>query len=366
MNKDRGLKAKLLRLASEKIWFTQLELVVTHPESTAATPINITDVDVFSLIPNEFVGYDSILMDCKSGSDSPISRALWLSGLMQLGGAARGLCVLGRDKIELDHRMIAAKNSITLIAHRELDKFLEMQGVGPADSNFHTGKIEAWETYHTFLASDQRLHRVLPYLTGGYWKTYGMSVNIRQALAGLMQIREEFDPAKSHHHCLLLDLASLIALSAIGIVNKVIAFLFVPENERQLDQVLKHIVWGGHENYRLLTAIKAKASKKNSATDELSLNEWPDFVQLIQALVQHPHAALRVPFVLRELGFASLANDQTFSQLQIVQKKYPHSLRLAIAVLDYVCKAAYLPREFFSRNKERLLGALSNSPAGGA
>src|SRR3954470_11212187 len=117
---DRAQKGEVLRYAVAKRWLPQLELDVSTYITIAKSPTNITDIDVYASVPDDFQGFRSVVVDCKTKKgESPISRAMWQKGLMERLGADRGVCILRIPKIEADHRYTAAELGVTLLTEAE-------------------------------------------------------------------------------------------------------------------------------------------------------------------------------------------------------------------------------------------------------
>src|SRR5258708_8885068 len=104
MIQDRALKAQIIRYSIGKRWFPQLEVNVVPRVASARVERYLTDIDVLASMPDEFEGFRTLLLDCTTKKDSPITRALWLRALMDQLGATPGLFVVGNDRINRAHR----------------------------------------------------------------------------------------------------------------------------------------------------------------------------------------------------------------------------------------------------------------------
>src|SRR5215475_6777392 len=105
MLKDRDQKQQVLNLSVANRWFPQLEVDVQPVRAVRERVPTVTDLDVLASIPDQFSGYRTVIFDCKTKArESPINRALWMSGLLERLNADQGICVLKKDAIELDHR----------------------------------------------------------------------------------------------------------------------------------------------------------------------------------------------------------------------------------------------------------------------
>ncbi|MFS6757968.1 hypothetical protein, partial [Staphylococcus aureus] len=97
MIKDRDQKGKALQFCLTHRWFPQLELEVAAGAALASKIAAVTDLDVYASIPDQFVGYRSVVFDCKTkAKESAVNRALWLMGVMERMDADQGFCILKR------------------------------------------------------------------------------------------------------------------------------------------------------------------------------------------------------------------------------------------------------------------------------
>ena len=69
-----------------------MEAEIYFSEGVSSQKKVVTDLDTVALIPSEFGEMSLLIGDCKTlKNQSPISRSFWLSGLMGLLKADRGL-----------------------------------------------------------------------------------------------------------------------------------------------------------------------------------------------------------------------------------------------------------------------------------
>src|SRR5207247_957598 len=98
MIQDRDQKHGALKLSVANRWFPQLEVVVQPTRSVQETAVSVTDLDVFSSMPDQFRGFRTVVFDCKTKArESPVNRALWLRGVIDRLDADHGICVLKKD-----------------------------------------------------------------------------------------------------------------------------------------------------------------------------------------------------------------------------------------------------------------------------
>lgn len=350
MIQDRGLKARVLKYAVAKRWFPQLELDVLPRMATSEARRPLTDIDVMASVPDEFDGYRTLVVDCKSGRrESPITRALWLRGVMDHFRATRGLCVLVKEQIEPDHRYNAAQMGVLLLAEDEFERYAVATGARSDGSVSHVGDIERWEQFFDIGARYKPLTESVHFSRSGYWMCGGESEACRKTIAEALRIRPEVDPAKREHVALILDLCALFMHSLSRLVAKLFASYLQPDNRDELSQALLTLLYGGRENYEHLNAMKKLVAASSSGVQNgksLTLPEWDRFLQLarhgLDSPIELPHAAL----ILRELAWSFLAEKPSLSFAAILSRENRQAAKMALLGAEYICYAGKLPPEF--------------------
>jgi len=122
--KDRDQKAKALKFIVANRWFPQIEIDLEHRESLTAKSPLITDIDVLAEIPDLFSGFQSIIFDCKTkAKESPVNRALWLSGLLKKINGKHGYCIMKKKNVYLDHRLFAEDVGVTILTQEDFQLY---------------------------------------------------------------------------------------------------------------------------------------------------------------------------------------------------------------------------------------------------
>jgi len=348
---DRALKAQILKYAIGKRWFPQLEVDVIPKAATAEARRHLTDVDVLVSMPDEFDGYRTLFVDCTTRKDSPITRALWLRGLMDQLGATRGLCVVGKDRIEPDHRYNAAQFGVMLLTEDDLTKYTIATADRVNSVRSHVADIELWERFFAIGTKYWALNQTIEFCTSGYWMTRNDSEACRKTIAEALRIRPELDPAKADHMALVFDLAALFMHSLAKIVAKIFASYLQPENRDDLSDALLTLLYGGRDNYEHLNSLKKLIGASQTGAQNgkpLKLPEWDRFLQLVRhgldSPTEFPYAAL----LLREIAWGYLAEkrDLTFATTLAGEKR--QAAKIALLGGEYISLAGKLPPEFVS------------------
>lgn len=349
MIQDRAQKASALQYVVAKHWFPQLELDVYPSISIGATRRALTDVDVYALIPDEFDGFRGVLFDCKTRkSESPISRAIWQRGLMDILRAQRGICILKREHVEQDHRYTAAQFGVLLLTEDDFVEYVR-SSAGPFEStDSNLADIELWDTFFSIPQRFPNLTPAIQFSRSGYWSSRTDSEACRRAIVHAIRLRPELDPSKSTHLAVIVDLAALF-MHAVGIiVTQVFAGYLKPERRDELAEALLMLLYGGKEAYDVRSQLRRLATGKDLDGSDgagLRLPEWDRFIQLVRHCLDAPVAVLQVPLILREVAWSFIGNKQSsFSRL--LASKSPQAAKLAIIGTEYLCRAAGLPPEF--------------------
>ncbi len=353
MINDRALKATALRYVVAKGYFPQLEVVVAPSVATGAgnrkkAPA-LTDIDVLGLIPDDFVAFRKILIDCKTlKAQSPISRAFWLRGLMDEMQAQRGLCVLRGERIEPDHRISAAKLEVILLTEEEFDVYIKATStIPPVGAPVPcSSDLSLWEKFFAIPDVFPNLERLIAFSTVGFWQLSSAADALRANITLLKGARGELDPARSEHMCVVLDACALMAISLSEIVHLIFASYLLPKTHAELSSALLMFLYGGKGNYETLNSLRKLLRPASESTGEgLAIPEWERFVQLVRETLESPYALGSVPLLLRECAWARLGSSPSSFAPDVVRQN-SHGAKFALLICEYVCEAAKLPPEF--------------------
>lgn len=347
--KDREQKAKALQLAVANRWFPQLEVNIEPTRSLDAKASLVTDLDVLAEMPDILTGYRSLVFDCKTkAKESPVNRALWLSGLLRKINGAHGFCILKKKKIALDHRLFADDLGITLLTEDDFQLYAEATSPEYRGCLGHLASIDVWEHYFDAVGNFEKLEPALSFLRSGYWMVDTAADSCRKTIAVLRKHHPEFDPAKAAHVALFFDFAALFARSLALIVSQVFKAHFHPDVQKDLSDALLVLMYGGREAYEHRNELYQRVQEKKSGnfTNILSLPEWEAFLKLFRQLLDAPVDVQYCPSILKEVGFSFFLgdSDKTFAKTLCCER--PQAARFTILVASYLAKATKLPPEF--------------------
>jgi hypothetical protein len=350
MLKDRDQKQKALRLSVANRWFPQLEVDVQPTRALRERAPTVTDLDVFSSMPDQFNGYRTIIFDCKTKArESPINRALWMGGVLERLRADQGICVLKKDAIELDHRLFATRLRVILLAEDEFDLYARATAQDYSAKLGNVAEIVAWEQFFEIPTRFARLGPAVDFIRSNYWMIDDAAEAARKTLSQLRAVHPELDPAKAEHIALFLDLCALFARSLAMAVCHVFKAYLHPANQADLSEAFLVMLYGGREAYEyrndLYKRLQAQPQDQAAGVD-LSLPEWDRFLQLTRQLLDAPAEAQKVPLILREIGFSFLCADSSRSFAKTLCLESAQAARFALLLVDYLSKAGKLPPEF--------------------
>ena len=358
MIQDRALKARVLRYAVAKRWLPQLELDVLPRAATSEALRPLTDIDVLASVPDEFEGYRTLVVDCKSGKrESPITRALWLRGVMDHVRATRGLCLLVKEKIEPDHRYNAAQLGVLLLAEDEFEKYALATGARVDTAAPHMAQIELWERFFDIATRYRALAESVQFSTSGFWMSSSESEACRRCIAEAVRIRPEVDPSKREHIALIFDLSALFMHSLSRLVAKLFASYLQPDNRDELSRLT--LLYGGRENYEHLNALKkliASASPNVQNGKSLTLPEWDRFLQLVRHGWTARLSCLTQPSCCVNWLGASWRNSPTLDSRLSCPLRNGRRQRWLCSGAEYISHAGKLPPEFVAIATKTLLG----------
>jgi hypothetical protein len=346
--KDTELKELLFRHYWAQRYFAQPEVEIYPPGGVAETARMITDIDVLALRPYPALTFERLLGDCRTlRSQSPVNRAIWLSGLMRFLGARAGIVLLKADAgIEPDHKAVAQRVGVQLFSQADFvvyDRAVVYPG-GSSDAGVTVQDLRDLRQTNT---KYEQLRPLLNYLYRDAWQEPNYRNLLRRLLGELRRSKGEFDPAKLEHVALLCDAASILAVGLAECAGRIFQQSLHPARKEELADLLRLHLWEGKAGYAFYEQLQQKLAEKAAGAEveltPLELPEWNDFVQLIRHLIEQPREAFHAPWLLRQLAidlFRSRPPLASATPADLVP------IKQAMLIASYVCKSAGVPKEF--------------------
>jgi len=359
INKDRGIKLRLIRYFLSRQWYPFMEVDIYSREGVSKSRKLITDIDVIALFPSITGKLEPILGDCKTlKNQSPIARALWMRGLMACISAKQGLIVLEKN-IEKDHKSVANDLDVNLLSLSDFENFASKTSNQYNELNSALSIGENWDNYFNIPSKFPKLNSAIEYSKRNFWNQPGPNTRLRHTLAVLKEFKSELNPDHELHIALLLDIVSLFAIALNEVVCSTFNQYLVPVSKDELSDELKVILWDGIENYNYWNDLRKRLfNQEEPSVSDLSLPEWNSFIQLVRNCLDEPMATSLAPLILKEVAFEFLTEDTKRSSLTFSKKlvnENPQAARFAILTLEYICKVAKLPPEFYEIGSTRLI-----------
>lgn len=366
--RDRRHKAAALRYAVSKRWFPQLELRVQPFKSSDDQSYEITDIDVFAAAPSDLDAFNIYLFDCKSGKhSSPISRALWLKGLLSHVEGDRGICIVSSDKnISIDHRNTADDIDVSIMTLDEFKSFANSTGGDSVNGNSNLSDIDKWDTYINYQDKYNQLSGLIEFSQSDFWKLETSGDQCRQVISQLRKFNGDLDPDKRSHNIIFGDLLSLFLYSSTQIGHTLFNAYQHPSNIEELKKVLLYELYNGRETYTLLNNIRDSVYGNSSDVSNLTLPMWDKFTQFIRGLMDSPLKALHSPLLARETAWSLLDDNRNYSfeTAQTIVDGNPQSAKYCLIASRYLTSACNLPPEFGELYKNVLMPLQSSNKKG--
>lgn len=348
--KDRDQKSKAIRYAVTRGWLPQLEVDVHFQKSVATKPSYLTDLDVLVSIPDDFSGFKSVVFDCKTRTkESPINRALWLRGVLDKINGQQGFCILKKPTIDSDHRMVATNFGIIMLAEDEFDIYANAMSHDYNTCTANVCNIDLWDKMFNLGGNYPNLQKSVAFRKSNYWMIDDSAEACRKVIASLQECKSELDPEKSEHLAIAADYSVIFARSLSILVTHLFKSYLQPKQQIELESALKVMLYGGSEAYehrnQLYKLVKEQRGDGDSVS-ELTLPEWPKFVQLVRQLLDSPLSVSKVPLILREAGFTLMAESANFNYARHLCEQDKQAGRFSVLILSYLFRAGRLPRDF--------------------
>lgn len=347
MIKDRILKFKLLKYFILNFWYPELEVNILSKERISNNRKLITDVDVLALYPEVTGDLKAYLGDCKTlKSQSPISRALWMKGLLEYIGATKGIIVLMKD-IEKEHQLSANHLNVQLYSDADFDTYSKRTVDYLLEINSALENENNWTEYFSIGTKFPRLAALQDYARTNFWNEQNSRTQLRTGIHQLKVSRGELNPANRLHLATTLNHISLVAIALNNVIIHVFNRYLVPASKEELDHDLKILIYGGIENYEFLNELRKKFANSSVDERELALPEWTAFLELVRTTLESPLAFNLVPLLLKEIAFSFLpSKPEIYNYSKMISKENKYISTFALRFVEYMCKACMLPPEF--------------------
>ncbi|AST91065.1 hypothetical protein BC6307_07125 [Sutcliffiella cohnii] len=332
-----------------------MEAEIYFAEGVSPQRKTVTDLDTVALIPSNFGELSFLIGDCKTlKNQSPITRSFWLSGLMGLLRAERGIVLLTKE-IERDHKQLSSNMNVSLMSEKDFEILAKKTTTNYKLVNSALCDGDTWDKYFELYKRFPHLENAVKYVKNDFWNISDDKLKLRKTLYTIRGIRRELNPDNPEHVALLIDLISLFSVTLNRVTLDIFNQYLLPETKENLSRELKIWLWGGMDQYLYWNKLYQIASNKGN-DNEIELPEWDLFVQLIRQFLEEPYSTSRIPLLLREIAFETMsAHSSDYTLSRQLATKYSQAAKFAVMIASYVCKAALLPKDFDSLISEKLM-----------
>lgn len=353
--KDRHQKLMLLKYFVANGWFPHMEAEIYCTEGISGSNAPITDIDVLSLMPNNYGKMKLVLGDCKTlKSQSPISRSFWMCGLMNWVGAEKGFIILNKEIKQEDHKLASSKINVSLLSEKDFEIYANSTNPNYKVVQSAILSLESWDEYLGIAKRFANLKPFIEFVKNGFWNITDYRVQLRHTLLKIREAKSELNPDHKLHLALFADLIALFSVALSHTVVEIFNQFLLPESKEKLSEDLKIVIWGGMENYNYYNSLYTYV--KNSNDSDLRLPEWDAFVQLVRQCLDQPFAVSHVPLLMREIAFEFINNsNQEWKFSKQLAKNNLQAAKFSLLITEYICKATKVAPEFKEALVNRLL-----------
>lgn len=346
MNKDRILKIKLLRYFLQRFWYPQLEVDILSKQRVSLSKKLITDIDVLGLYPDVTGNLNLILGDCKTlKGQSPITRSLWIRGLMDYLNADKGIIILSKN-IEKEHQLTSSFLNIQLLSENDFENYSKRTANYLNSFESALSYVENWDLFFNIEKKFPTLNILSNFSKAEFWNESQSNNRLRNALFILKNNRGELNPSNNLHLTILLNHFSLFAIALNDIITKIFSRYLIPTSEKEFDADLKAIIWGTIDNYQYLNDLRKKFINSSIQESDLTLPDWKAFIELIRLFLENPMAVNSLPLYLKEIAFSFLTPGIKYNYAKAIASNNRFITTFAIRLSDYLVKASRIPSEF--------------------
>jgi len=349
MIKDRLFKQALLEYYTKRFWYPQLEVNILSKHRLSSTKKLITDVDVLGLY-NDATGYFKfVLGDCKTlKGQSPVSRVLWMKGLMEYLNASKGIIILTKN-IEKEHQLTASTLDIQLLSDKDFSVFSRNTANYVTSPQSALSVIDNWDKYLDIGKRFLGLNPFVEYSHTHFWNEQSSNYQLRSGVYILKHRRGEINPENILHQSIVLNHFSLVSLALNNILIQIFSQYLVPYGKGDLEEDLKVIIYGGIENYEFLNDLRKRFGGTAAQTEDLKLPEWNKLIELVRLLLDNPLSFADVSLFLKELSFLLLSDPtQNYGYAKGIVSKNKYVTMFSIRLIEYLCAATNLPSDLRS------------------
>jgi len=348
--KDIHQKLKAVRYCVAVGVIPYMEVLVRFSSQITDTPSDITDVDVLGIRPSCDSASHRIVFDCKTlNKMSPINRALWAKGLMELTSSDEAFVILTKAAPE-GHRLAGNSLGVRLFTETLFDGFARSAAKDYSVPNSYIENLSAWQCLAEIPLKHPQLESFWKYLnSSAILETQGTQ-GLRSLMSNCKKIEGEFDPSKSSHRALFKLTLVQMCLYLSEMVRD-FHNIFNPASDKlEFERILRYYIWGGKENYDLRQRLRIalQAAKGVSESEPFEFPSWEKFVELFRSFLDAPLLLGSVCLPLKDLAFREVCTPEKDLDRRLSQRLDSNDRirQFVLATASYLIAATRLPKDF--------------------
>jgi hypothetical protein len=344
MQDDFPIKAKMAAVYWRMGCVVRSNVVLSEPTPSRKN-IDVTDIDVLAVNVLPDFSSDITIVDCTTRAETikhPIQRVLWLSGLMQLLGAHKGVLALGTDR-EIDDvpRVVAQRLGIALLNTTNTNEMVEryVKNGGPG---YIPSPNDILAISELALQAGQSCTSIRDFMSRSYWIA-SPAQRLRGTISKVRPESKALDANQRPHRVLALEMLQLFSLALLSMARHAYGI-----GCKDPTPLLREFFFGGHDQVKLREDVlelagklAAFASKKTvdmfAAAPVLDPPYLAKLYEVVYRLLKQPMAAAQIPRLVEHTTLqheiAGQPVDHVFS---------PLTKKLARDVADFYVEATAL------------------------
>lgn len=365
MIKDTQQKIKAIRYCVALGFVPHMEVVVRFLADTSDSPCDLTDIDVLGIMPGAEAPSLRVIFDCKTlNRMSPINRALWAKGLMEVTHSSEAFVILSKPAIEA-HRLAGNSFGVRLFSESLFDKFATSASSDYLVPNSYLENISSWGKLADIRKNYPNLSDLLTFLNSTALLQLIGTQGIRNLMSHMRHASGEMDPSKDMHRSVFK-----LALAQFSIfVNEMVRDfhnIFDPQAEKsQFERTLRYYIWGGKDNYdlrqKLNSAIKASRGVKD--IEPFEFPAWDRFVDYFRLCLDSPLSLSATCLPIKDMAFRELVSPvpDIDRRLSVRLRANNRVRQFALAAVSYFADASRVPHEFCEEFSSELNSLIDRS-----
>lgn len=350
MIKDINQKLKAIRYSVALGIVPHLEVLVRFSSEVSDKPSDITDIDVLGIKPCDDKPSYRTLFDCKTlNKMSPINRALWAKGLLELTKSDEAFVILTKATTE-GHRLAGNSLGVRLFSEKLFDSFASAAAKDYAIQNSYLENLRAWESLANIPTYFPALADLWGYLTSSALLETNGTHGLRSLMSNCKRIEGELDPSKDSHRALFKLILVQFCLYISEMVRDFNNIYSAEMNKKEFEKIVRYYIWGGKENYELRKRLKDAIHSGNGTVEvePFEFPAWNNFIELFHTFLEAPFLVGSVCLPLKDLAFRDVSTPiaELDRRLTIRLASNNRVKQFILASASYLTLATRVPREF--------------------